>query len=220
MNKKLLREIEISGVSVLSEDKAKNTMNILAPWTEADKLNKNNRKYPLALLQREVDKIQEKINSGMLVGNADHPGTGFANIENASHIVKKLWLDKSGKGFAELKILPTPKGKIIQTIISENGRLGLSSRGYGNVDPTTRIVEKNFSLTGLDVVMNPSFDTATFNKENIFESADFVQDKKEKVVKEVGLKSKKDLMWLIYNRDCNRNLFRGSFEEWKGLNEK
>ena len=84
---------------------------------------------------------------------------------------------------------------------------------------------------------NPSSNIANFNADNIFESVeDFTAvetevEKKARLIKEhhqeavkvhekAGLKSKEDLMWLVYNRDTSQNLFRGGFDEWKKLNEK
>ena len=182
-----LREIEESSISVLNENKEKGTINIMAPWVEAGVLNKNNRKYPLALLKREVNKVQGQISSGAMIGTGDHGTTGHADIKSASHIVNKMWLDEAGKGYVEMRILGTERGKTIQEIIKAGGRLGLSSRGFGTVDPITQNVKNDYVLSGIDIVMNPSASGATFNKENIFESVDFSAKKSEA---KMGIKSK------------------------------
>jgi len=214
---KELREIEEVGISVLNENKAKGVMNIMAPWTEAEKLNKNNRKYPLALLKREVNKVQGQISSGAMIGTGDHGTTGRADIKSASHIINKMWLDEAGKGYVEMKILGTERGKNIQEIIKAGGRLGLSSRGFGTVDNVTRIVKDDYVLTGIDIVCDPSSDIATFNKENIFESIDFPVEKKEA---KMNTKSKEKIMETMYYRAVNANEFSGSFEDWQKKNEK
>lgn len=234
MNKELLREIEISGVSVLHEDKAKNTMNILASWGQGGVENKNKREYSLPLVQREVSRVQKQVESGGMIGTGDHPSSGISDIATASHIVKKLWVDGAGKFWANLKILPTPRGKSIQEIVRAGGQLGLSSRGFGTVK--NGIVQDDYSLQGIDIVMNPSAPGATFSKENIFESVDFTpveneEQKKKRLIDEsheeamrkhdeVGLKSKNNIMFLMYNTHVNANEFRGSFEEWRKVHEQ
>jgi len=212
-----LKEVEISGISVLNENEKKGTINIMAPWVEAGVLNKNNRKYPLALLKREVNKVQGQISSGAMIGTGDHGTTGRADIKSASHIISKLWVDKSGKGFVEMKILPTERGKAVQEIIKAGGRLGLSSRGFGTVNPITQIVKDDYVLTGIDIVCDPSSDIATFNKENIFESVDFSVEKKET---KMDMKSKEKIMETMYYRAVNANEFNGGLEDWKKLNER
>ena len=164
MEKKLLREIVAPDISILDENKKDGTMKIRAPWVMAGKMNLNKRIYPLPLLNREVDRVREKVESCGMVGMGDHGTSGYSSIEGASHLVQKLFLDKAGKGWTELKILPTERGKTIQEIINAGGQLGISSRGFGTVDPITRIVKDDYKLQGLDIVTNPSADVATFNK--------------------------------------------------------
>jgi len=106
-------------------------MKVLVPWIEADKENQNGRIYPKSLLDREIKRLEPKIKEGSLIGAGDHPASGMADIATASHIVKKLWLDEGGKGWAELAILPTERGKNIQSIIKNGGKLGISARGFG-----------------------------------------------------------------------------------------
>jgi len=219
--REFLREIEETGMSILNEDKKNGTINILAPFVQADKLNKNHRKYPLALLNREIDKVQDQINSGSFIGMSDHPASGMGNVQNASHLINKMFLDASGKGFVEMKILATEKGKNIQAILKGGGKLGLSSRGFGTVNPTTRIVADDFNLVGVDIVMNPSEPEATFDMKNIFESIDFAPKKEDKKGdNKMDMKSKERILNTIYSRDINNGTFVGSFEDYKQKNEK
>jgi len=209
-----LREIFETGISVLNEDKAKNTVNILASWATAEEENKNKRTYPASLLQREIDKVQKSVEEGSFIGMGDHPGSGQASIESASHIVNKLWMDDNGKCWAEMKILGTEKGKGIQEIIKAGGKLGLSSRSFGTVK--NGIVQDDLKLSGIDIVMNPSSFGATFNKENIFESVDFSEKKETKM----EMNSKEKIMQTMYSRDATSGRFHGSLEEWKLKNEQ
>lgn len=217
-----LREINIQDkLTILSESKTSsegNTVSALVPWIVADEKNRNSRIYPKSLLQREINKAQKAIEEGGFFGTADHPKSGLADLETVSHIVKKLWLDENGKGWAELKILPTTKGKNLMTVIRGGGRLGISARGFGTLDEKTGIVKDDYSLAGIDVVVNPSFEKASFTKADIFESVDldksllkeshepfdFEKDSK-------GAKLFEKIASVSYSKD---ERFSGSLEEW------
>jgi len=179
-NKMLLREIlDIEQVKILSEDKTKDgdTITVEVPFCEADKKTRNGRIYSEWLLTREVGKVQDAIKSGSFLGMSDHPESGLGNVKNASHIVEKLTLDEETKiGSATLKILSTSKGKDIQTIIRQNGRLGVSMRGTGSVSRDGQ-VQGDYTFLGLDICLNPSVENAMFDKSNIVESVNFQEEK-------------------------------------------
>ena len=171
-----LRELQFEDEPIiLSERKTRDgdTMDILVPWVQADKKNQNDRFYPKALLQREVSRIQDAVESGAFVGTGDHPHGGAADVATSSHIVKKVWMDRRGKGWAEMKVIPTARGKNVMTLIRQGAQLGVSSRGFGNVDDKTGRVQDDYKLMGIDIVINPSYKEGVFNKENIFESLNF-----------------------------------------------
>lgn len=173
---KELRELQFEDEPiVLSERKAGDgdSMTVLVPWIQADKKNQNKRSYPLALLQREVARIQGAVKKGAFVGTGDHPAGGLADVATASHIVQKVWLDKKGKGWAEMKIIPTNRGENVMTLIDQDAQLGVSARGFGTVDEKTGEVQNDYKLVGIDIVTNPSYKEGTFSKSNIFESLDF-----------------------------------------------
>jgi len=226
--KKLREVIERSKISVLQERKtAEGTvMKVLVPWIQADEQNQNGRIYPKSLLDREIKRLEPKIKEGALIGTGDHPASGMADIATASHIVKKLWLDEGGKGWAELAILPTERGKNIQTIIKEGGKLGISARGFGTVDKETKKVMDDYQLQGIDIVTNPSFEKSQFSAENIFESVNFSEEEKaEKEDKEpenAELFTEEELIEALksqFEKEVAKNEFFGSWEEWRLKNE-
>jgi len=177
-----LREIQFEDEPiVLSEKEIKDEkfMDILVPWIQANKKNQNGRTYPESLLQREVARIQKAVEAGSLVGTGDHSPSGLADIATASHIVKKVWLDKKGKGWAEMRVVGTGRGKNIMTMINQGAQLGVSPRGFGTVDEKTGEVQSDYKLMGIDIVTNPSYKEGVFNKENVFESLDFKSDDDE-----------------------------------------
>jgi len=179
----ILREIQFETEPiVLCETKTKDgtVMDILVPWCQSDVKNGNGRNYSRALLDREVERIQSSVKEGSFLGTGDHPKTGVANIATASHIVKKVWLDKKGKGWTELTIVPTSRGKDVMTLINNGAKLGVSARGTGNVDETTGMVQDDYKFMGIDIVTSPSFGDGAFNKNDIFESLEFEPEDKLK----------------------------------------
>ncbi len=169
---------------VLHEGKGKNgnLMNILVPFAQADQKNANGRIYPRSLLQREIGRLQNEITSGGFLGTADHPKSGGTELGNVSHIVRKMWMDEGGRGWAELGILDTQKGKDLKTIIKAGGRLGVSTRGFGTMDKSTGIVKDDYKLAGLDIVSNPSYKAGMFSQDSIFESADWTGTERKKTM--------------------------------------
>jgi len=163
-----------SSFSILSESKTKDgdIMNVLVPFTQTDVENSNGRIYPRALMQREVDRVSKDIADGKMLGSADHPKSGNTELDKVSHLVKKMWIEKDGRGWASLSILNTNSGKNLKVILKSGAKLGVSTRGYGTFDDKTKIVSDDYRLTGLDVVANPSYKDGVFSQSDIFESLD------------------------------------------------
>jgi len=223
---KKLREVIEKKVSVLQERKTSDgtVMKVIVPWIEANVENQNHRIYPKALLDREIKRLEPKIREGSLIGTADHPASGMADIATASHIVKKLWLDEGGTGWAELAILPTERGTAIQTIVKSGGKLGISARGFGSVDKETKMVQDDYKLMGVDIVVNPSFEKSQFSAEDIFESVDFSEEDEEEKNEErdqdidVELFSESELVEVLksqYEKETAKGEFFGSWQEWR-----
>jgi hypothetical protein len=209
--KEELREIIELKIQILSERKTKDgSLYILAPWIMTGKKNRNGRLYSQPLIRREVTKFQDRVKQGSAIGSADHPAGAFTTLDNASHIITKLTVDKDGKGWMEAKILPTSKGKNVIEIINGGGQLGISARGAGTVSPSG-IVGDDYKLLGIDFCTNPSEPTAVFNKSNIFESAEFEEN--------LDTQRQKDLEESISNLE--KESFLGACESgWKGTEEE
>lgn len=215
---KELREILETEIEILSEKKSKDgdTMVVTVPFVQADKKNQNGRTYPLALLKREVARIQGTVKRHQLIGTGDHPAGGFSDIKTASHILQKVWLDDKGKGFAEMKIIPTERGKAIMTLINHDAELGVSSRGYGNVSPTG-IVQNDYKLTGIDIVMHPSYKEGVFSKEDIYESVAFEEkdDNTEDLMMGISEDFVEAMLKSVYGMQIDEQIFEGSLEDFK-----
>jgi Prohead core protein serine protease len=117
--------------------------------------NANERVYPVNEIERAVETLNEQITGGSSVlGEVDHPDDLKINLDRVSHMITSMWMD-GANGFGKLKILPTPMGQLISTMLESGVKLGVSSRGSGNVDDATGKVS-DFEIVTVDIVAQPS----------------------------------------------------------------
>ena len=122
---------------------------------EGNKLNANERIYPLHEITRAVNTINQQIKEGnSVLGEVDHPDDLKINLDRVCHSVDQMWMDGDA-GHGKLRILPTPMGELIKTLLQSGVKLGVSSRGSGNVDDRTGHVS-DFEIVTIDVVAQPS----------------------------------------------------------------
>ena len=129
-------------------------------FMQSEKKNKNGRIYPLPVLEKEVDRyVKEYVTPKRAFGELGHPDGPTVNLDRASHMITSL--KKEGKNFVgRAKILNTPNGQIVKSLIDEGAQLGVSSRGMGTLKPdskNTQVVQKDFYLaSAADIVADPS----------------------------------------------------------------
>jgi len=117
--------------------------------------NANERVYPVSEIEIAVNSLNEQITSGYSVlGEVDHPDDLKINLDRVSHMITSMWMD-GANGFGKLKILPTPMGQLVSTMLDSGVKLGVSSRGSGNVDDATGKVS-DFEIVTVDIVAQPS----------------------------------------------------------------
>lgn len=117
--------------------------------------NQNQRVYPVGEIARAVNTIKEQLQSGYSVlGEVDHPTNLRINLDRVSHMIEDMWMDGS-KGCGKLKILPTPMGNLVKEMLGAGVKLGVSSRGSGNVSEGTGHVS-DFEIVTVDIVAQPS----------------------------------------------------------------
>ena len=117
--------------------------------------NGNNRIYPVNEISNAVDSINEQIKNGYTVlGECDHPDNLRINLDRVTHMITEMKMD-GPNGMGKLKILPTPMGNIIKTMTDAGVKLGVSSRGSGDVDERTGHV-RGFEMITVDIVATPS----------------------------------------------------------------
>ena len=142
---------------VLTEEAADGQKNLYLKGIciEGDKRNANERIYPGYEIKRAVNQINEQIRAGnSVLGEVDHPDDLKINLDRVSHNITEMWYDNS-IGYGKLKILPTPMGNLVKTMLESGVKLGVSSRGSGNVDDRTGHVS-DFEIVTVDVVAQPS----------------------------------------------------------------
>jgi hypothetical protein len=117
--------------------------------------NANERIYPVSEIESAVQTLNEQITDGhSVLGEVDHPDDLKINLDRVSHMITSMWMD-GANGFGKLKILPTPMGQLVATMLESGVKLGVSSRGSGNVDDMNGKVS-DFEIVTVDIVAQPS----------------------------------------------------------------
>ena len=117
--------------------------------------NANGRVYPISEIANAVKTLNDQVANGYSVlGEVDHPDDLKVNLDRVSHMITDMWMD-GPNGYSKMKILPTPMGNLIRTMLESGVKLGVSSRGSGNVDDRTGEVSE-FEIITVDIVAQPS----------------------------------------------------------------
>jgi hypothetical protein len=118
--------------------------------------NANQRVYPVNEIGRAVKTLNDQISGGYSVlGEVDHPEGLNINIDRVSHMITETWMD-GDNGYGKMKILPTPMGNLVKTMLEAGVKLGVSSRGSGNVADDGSNTVSDFEIITVDVVAQPS----------------------------------------------------------------
>jgi hypothetical protein len=118
--------------------------------------NANQRIYPVNEIGRAVKTLSEQIAGGYSVlGEVDHPEGLTVNLDRVSHMINEVWMD-GPNGYGKMKILPTPMGSLVKTMLENGVKLGVSSRGSGNVSEDGENTVSDFEIITVDVVAQPS----------------------------------------------------------------
>ena len=157
---------------------ANGAMYLTGVMQRADAQNGNGRVYPKRVLDRELMNYAKLVEENRALGELDHPEDSVINLKNASHMVTKVWWNGNDV-MGKVKILNTPSGQILRSLVDSGVKLGISSRGLGSVHEDNQgavVVEDDFQLICFDFVSEPSTQGAYMMKENkqpnIFTKAD------------------------------------------------
>ena len=118
--------------------------------------NANQRVYPVNEIQRAVSTLNDQVTGGYSVlGEVDHPEGLNINLDRVSHMVNEMWMD-GPNGYGKLKVLPTPMGQLVKTMLESGVKLGVSSRGSGTVKEDGSGEVSDFEIITVDIVAQPS----------------------------------------------------------------
>jgi hypothetical protein len=145
-----------AGIVVESADENGNkSLYMKGIFIEGGVKNANQRVYPVHEIQKAVSTINEQIKTGhSVLGEVDHPDDLKINLDRVSHMITEMWMDGPA-GYGKLKVLPTPMGKLVEAMITSGVKLGVSSRGSGNVNEGSGHVS-DFEIITVDIVAQPS----------------------------------------------------------------
>jgi len=118
--------------------------------------NANQRVYPVTEIGRAVNTLNDQIKGGYSVlGEVDHPEGLNINLDRVSHMITEMWMD-GPNGYGKLKVIPTPMGQLVSTMINNGVKIGVSSRGSGNVKEDGSGEVSEFEIITVDAVAQPS----------------------------------------------------------------
>lgn len=166
---------EIQIITEMNEKTGKKDMFIEGIFMQAEEKNKNGRVYPFNVLSREVDRYNsDYVTKNRAFGELGHPDSPTINLDRVSHMITKLYPD--GNNFiGKAKILDTPNGNIVKSLLDGGASLGVSTRGVGSLKPANgyQLVQDDFKLaTAADVVADPSAPKAFV--QGIMENAEWI----------------------------------------------
>jgi hypothetical protein len=133
---------------------------------KSDTVNGNGRVYPHNVLMKEMKNYQKLVKECRALGELDHPEDSVINLKNASHMITEVWWEGTAV-MGKAKVLDTPSGKILRSLVESGVTLGISSRGMGSVTESNgqTTVEEDFQLICFDFVSEPSTPGAFMMKE-------------------------------------------------------
>jgi hypothetical protein len=118
--------------------------------------NANQRVYPVNEISRAVETLNDQVSGGYSVlGEVDHPDDLKINLDRVSHMITQMWMD-GPNGYGKMKIIPTPMGNIVKTMLESGVKLGVSSRGSGSVSEDGSGEVSDFEIITVDIVAQPS----------------------------------------------------------------
>ena len=191
-------------VSVLVEGKGDNKrLYIQGPFLQAEKVNRNNRVYPMNTMEKAVAKYTEEyIKESRALGELNHPAEPVVNPERAAIMTTEL--KKNGIYFeGKAKVLSTPMGRIVENLLNDGVKIGVSSRGLGSLRQTREgynEVQGDFMLTtAADVVFDPSAQSSFV--EGIHEGAEWIME--SGLFRQIDLEEQQKRLKLAKRRELN-----------------
>tara|TARA_A100001011_G_scaffold386331_2_gene461943 strand:+ start:3657 stop:4283 length:627 start_codon:yes stop_codon:yes gene_type:complete len=144
---------ELSGVTITESSDGKDLF-MAGLFIQGDVKNQNGRVYPQKEIKKAVESVRSRLSKGETVmGELDHPEELQINLDRVSHIITDMSCDNAN-GLGKLKIIETPMGNIAKALCKAGAKLGVSSRGSGNVNESGLV--SDFDIVTVDIVAQPS----------------------------------------------------------------
>jgi hypothetical protein len=186
-----------SNCEVIKEDvEGKKSYKIKGIFLQSDLKNKNGRVYPRPLLEREINKYQEKIKNKRSLGQLDHVNDPTIHLDLVSHLIESLEL-QGNDGYGVAKLLTTPKGQIAMSLVDAGVVLGMSTRGVGTMSPDS-VVNNDYGLVTVDIVNDPSSPQAFV--EGILENIEWFLESNGQWIKK-PIEAMKNIVDVKYNKE-------------------
>lgn len=146
---------------------------IKGPYMMAEGVNRNKRFYPREELEREIASYNENfVKPGRAMGELNHPSSADVDLERACHMVTELTQD-GNVFYGKSKVLTTPCGQIVRSLVNDGVKVGMSSRALGTLEESSEYnTVRNMKLVAIDCVADPSYPKAFVN--GILESKQWV----------------------------------------------
>lgn len=158
MSNKLYEYMSHDRAELILEESAdpsgKKSLYMKGIFIQGEVRNQNKRVYPLHEITNAVKAVNDKINNGFTVlGELDHPEDLNINLDRVSHMITNMWMENNN-GYGKLKIVETPLGQIAKTLLQSGAKLGVSSRGSGDVSDNGYV--SGYEIVTVDIVAQPS----------------------------------------------------------------
>lgn len=170
---------------------------------QAETTNRNGRRYPSSILMGEVNRYKkELVNEKRSFGELNHPAGPTVNLDRVSHMITEL-KQQGNDVYGKAKVLNTPMGNIVKSLIEEGARLGVSTRGMGSLKKIHEVneVQNDFMLSAIDIVADPSAPHAFVN--GILEGKQWIWD--NGLLKEAQINEYKTAIKKIPSRKLEEN---------------
>jgi len=167
----------ISPVIIEQNENGEKEYYIEGVFMQSEIKNRNGRVYPKNIMEKEVGRYRKEfIEKDRAFGELGHPEGPTINLDRVSHLITSL--EEDGDNYiGRAKILSTPNGQIVRSLISDGAKLGVSSRGLGSLESKgdAQYVKGDFQLaTAADIVADPSAPEAFV--EGIYEGVEWVME--------------------------------------------
>ena len=170
-------DYSVTPVIIEQNEKGEKEYFIEGIFMQSEIKNRNGRVYPKEVMEKEVNRyVKEFVEKDRAFGELGHPEGPTINLDKVSHMITSL--EEDGNNYVgRAKILSTPNGQIVRSLISDGAKLGVSSRGLGSIEQkgNAQYVKDDFQLaTAGDIVADPSAPEAFV--EGIYEGVEWVME--------------------------------------------